>query len=67
MKNADEILQKIMDVVDKNGDGKIQYEGALKHSSAESKSLRHLTNGIIQNSECSWSKPRGTCSSCLDP
>jgi hypothetical protein len=27
MKNADEMLKKIMDAVDTNGDGKIQYEG----------------------------------------
>lgn len=35
MKNADDMLRKIMDVVDQNGDGKIQYEGARKHSSVE--------------------------------
>lgn len=28
MKNADDMLKRIMDEVDKNRDGKIQYEGA---------------------------------------
>ena len=36
MKNADEMLREIIRVVDTNGDGKIQYDGASNRSTAES-------------------------------
>lgn len=34
MKNADEMLRQIIELVDSNGDGKIQYEGGPLYSPA---------------------------------
>lgn len=42
MKNADDMMKEIIKVVDTNGDGKIQYDGAPIPSVLQPFGLNHL-------------------------
>jgi len=45
MKNADDMLDHIMDAVDQNGDGKIQFEGTVTLNLMHARQLPTMHKG----------------------